>query len=166
MLARFDMDVGCSVGHGLGHHRVDQPDDRGILDGGVEVALFVLVAGGVDDAGHRLNARVHARVLLDRRLDVGGGRDDRQHVTARDRSDIVERIDVRGVRHRDQETAVAFADRQGPIPAGEGVGQQRRRDGVDLEVGEVDELEPDLFGERSDEVGLLDHPEVDQDAAE
>ena len=44
MLARFDMDVGGSVGHGLGHHRVDELDDRGIFDGGVEVALLVLLA--------------------------------------------------------------------------------------------------------------------------
>ena len=33
-------------------------------------------------------------------------------------------------------------------------------------VGEVDELQADLLGERADEVGLLDHAQVDQDTTE
>ena len=33
-------------------------------------------------------------------------------------------------------------------------------------LGEVDELEPDLFGEGAHEVALLDHAEIDQHPAE
>ena len=109
---------------------------------------------------------VHAGELLDRLLDVGGGRHHRLHVAVRDRADVVERVDVGRVGHRDEELAVAFPDRDRPVAARERVRQQHRGRRVDLVVGQVDELQPDLLGQGADQVGLLDHPEIDQDAAE
>ena len=109
---------------------------------------------------------VHAGELLDRLLDVGGGRHHRLHVAVRDRADVVQRVHVRGVRHRDQELAVAFADRDRAVAARERVRQQHRGRRVDVVVGQVDELQPDLLGQGAHQVRLLDQPEIDQDATE
>src|SRR5918999_1202780 len=72
--------------------------------------------------------------------------------------------DVGGVRHRDEELPVALADREGPVPASERFRQERGGGGVDLGVVEVDELQTDLLGEGPDQVGLVDHAEVDEHA--
>ena len=104
--------------------------------------------------------------LLDRAFDVAGGRDQRLDVAVRDRADVVERVDVRRVGHRHEQLAVAFADGDRAVPAGERFGEQRRGGGIDRVFGEVDEFEADLFGERPDEVALLDHAHVDQHAAD
>jgi hypothetical protein len=71
-----------------------------------------------------------------------------------------------GVRHRNQETAVAFPDRQRTVSARQRFREQGGHHRIDLEVPEVDELEAHLFGERPHEIGLLDHAEVDQDATQ
>ena len=128
--------------------------------------VVVLLGGVGDDARHRLDLGVHPGVLLDRGLDVVGGRDHGQHVAAGDRADVVKRIDVGRIGHRDQQTSVTLPDRQGAIPTGQGLGQERGRERVDLEVGEIDELEAHLLGQRADEVGLFDHAQVDQDTTE
>ena len=166
MLARLDVDVGCAVPHRLGHDRVHELDDRGILDGHLEIGVLVLLGGIGHDARHRLHLGVHAGVLLDRGLDIVGGRHHREHVAAGDRADVVQRVDVGRIGHRHQQPSVALADRQRAIPAGQGLGEQRRCERIDLEVREIDELEADLLGERTHEVGLPDHAKVDQDAAE
>ena len=115
-LSRFQVDVGGSVAHRLRHDRVHELDDRGVLEGLLEVRRG-LVDGFGGDARHRLHLRVHAGELLDRVLDVVRRRDDRLDVPPRDRPDVVERVDVGGIRHRDQQSAVALPDRDRSVPA-------------------------------------------------
>src|SRR5439155_4491260 len=59
-----------------------------------------------------------------------------------------------------------FPDRDGPVPASEGLGKQRSRVRIDLRVPQIHELQPNLFGQRPDEIALADQAEVDQHAAE
>jgi hypothetical protein len=85
---------------------------------------------------------------------------------AGDRADVVEREHVRRVGHRDDELAVLPPDRDRLVAAGDRLADEADRRRVDARVGEVEILEPDLLGERADEVGLGDRPRLDEDAAE
>ena len=164
-LGRLDVDVGGTVAHRLRHDRLHELDDRRFLERRLQLLVVALeLFGGLRRKGFDLS--VHAGELLDRLLDVGGGRDHRLDVAVRDRADVVQRVDVRGVRHRDQELAVAFPDRDRAVPARERVRQQHRGRRIDVIVGQVDEFQPDLLGQGADQVRLLDQPEVDQDTAE
>ncbi len=164
-LPRLDVDVRRPFGDRLGHDRVDELDDGRVLEGGLEVELLTLATLRCL-GGQLLDLGVQAGELLDRLLDVGGRRHHGLDLAARDRADVIERVDVGGVRHRDEELPVAFADREGSVPASERLRQEGGGGGVDLGVVEIDELQSDLLGERPDEIGLLDHAEVDQDPAE
>ena len=95
-----------------------------------------------------------------------GGGDDRAHLGAGDRADVVDREHVRRVGHRDDEPAVLPADRDRLVAAGERLGDERRDRTVDRAVVEVDELEADLAGQGADELRFGDGPRLDQEAAE
>ena len=164
-LPGLDVHVRRALGDGLGHDRVDELDDGRVLERGFEVVLLTFAPLGC--LGRQLfDVGIQAGELRDRGFDVCRGGDHRLHVAAGDRPDVVERVDVRGIGHRDQQLPVAIADGQRPVPPREGFGEQRGGGRIDLRVGQVDELEADLFGERADEVGLPDHAEVDQHPAE
>ena len=141
-------------------------DDRRVLEGRLELLGFASSASAAMPRASASTwpsipanlwiARSTSFAVATTRLDLAAG----------DRADVVEGVDVGRVGHRDQQLAVALADRERAVPARERLGQQRGRRGVDRVVAQVDELQADLLGQRADEVALLDHAEVDQHAAD
>ena len=130
-----------------------------------EVVAVAQLVGGL--LRHRVDFAVETVEAVDRVLELTRGRDDRVDVGAGERADVVDREDVRRVAHRDDEPALVVpADRQRLVLAGEVLGDEAGDRRVDDALGEVDELEADLLGERADEVGLGDVAVLDQDATE
>ena len=164
--ARLDVDVGGPVRDRLGDEQVDELDDRGVvddlLDAGERV-VFLVVVERVSQLVERLIAAV---VAVDRRHQVGLGGDDGLDVAAGQRADVVDREDVRRVGHRDDQPAVLVADRERDVAAGDAGAMLATALPSTGNSAEVDERKPDLLGECGDELGLGDHPEVDQHPAE
>ena len=73
---------------------------------------------------------------------------------------------VRRVRHADHRRVAPVADREHAVAAGERLGDQLRRLGVDLVLVEVDELHARLGRRRPDQVLFGDEAELAQDVAE
>ncbi len=167
LLGRLDVHVGGAIGDGLGHDRGHELDDRCVLHGRLDLGALVAaldVGRGLLD--HVVELGVHRGELADRLFDVARRRHHRLDVPVRDRADVVERVDVRRVGHRHQQLVVAHRDRDRAVALRKRLWEQRRRHRVDLEVGEVDELQAHLLGEGAHEVGFLDEALVDQDPAQ
>ncbi len=167
VLGRLDVNVGSAVLRRLRDEHVDELDDRRVLDdiGDVpEIGVVVLfVRGRLHD---RVDIAVDAEEVLDRLHDLRGRGDDHLHFGFRHRLDVVDREDVRRVGHRDDELAVFPRDRDRLVSPRDRLCDERRDRGVDDAVRQVDELEPDLVRERTDELGLGDDALLDQQAPE
>ena len=122
---------------------------------------------GVQDAGEVVEVGVGAVVAVDGGGDVGAGGDDRLDVHAGQRPDVVDGEDVGRVGHRDQQLAVLEADRHRGVAAADGARARGRS--AEPSTGksrEVDEPQPDLGGQRRDELGLGEHALLDEHPAE
>ena len=161
LLGRLDVDVRRPVLHRLGDEQVDELDDRGVLHHLLHrgEVLFVLpFARGF--GGDVLDIAVHAVVAVDGVQDRRAGRDDGSDLCVGDRADVVDREDVRRVGHRHDQAALVPCHRQGLVAAGQGVGDEPRRAGVDGELAEVEEVEG------CHQIRLGDQLLVDEDAPE
>ncbi len=123
-LLGVDVDVGGALLDRLGDDRVDELDDRrvgvGLLD---EQAFAGLVLGAlVDDVLDRL---VHPDEPVEQQVEILDRGRRRADPPAGHHADVVDREDVRGVRHRQQQRAVVGeADRHGLVALG-GLGADR-----------------------------------------
>ena len=113
-------------------------------------------------AGDVVEVGVGAVVPVDRRGDVGPGGDHRLDVHAGQRPDVVDREDVRRVGHRDEQLAVLEADRHRRVAAADRARDPADGGAVDGEVRQVDEPQPDLGGQRRDELGLGEDALLDE----
>jgi len=167
LLGRLDVNVCGPVPDRLVDDGGDELDDGRLLHRHLErrdvVGLGLPLGDLIRDL---LDLLASAREPADGRVDVTRGGDHGMHLMFRDDADVVERIHVRGVRHRHEQLAVALAYRQSPVAPRHVVGQQSRAGRIHPVVGEVHELETDLFRESAHEVGLLHEAEVDQHPAE
>jgi hypothetical protein len=171
---RFDVDVRSPLLQRLAQDEVDVLDDRGVVDDGVKVLKVREVATGRlgnlsrrsglgGCLGRLFVGAVHPRDVLG---DLPRAGDDGHDVAAEDGPQIVHGKHVRWVRHGDDRGVVAVPDGQQLMAPGHRLWDQLDRLGVDGELVEVDELEPDLFGHGLDEVFLGYKPELREDLAE
>ncbi len=116
---RLDVDVGGAVSDGLLDDVVHELDGRRLAlnrreSGEILIGDLIRAEEQVRFLGLRL-----AIVLLDGRENVVLGRDRRLDVVARDDAQVVERENVLGVGHRDDELVVANLDRHENVAASE-----------------------------------------------
>ena len=105
-----------------------------------------------------------AREARDHRRDVVARRDRDADLVAGEDRDVVDRVDVGRVGHRDEQRAVADErDRQRLVALGDLAREEVRRRHVDVEDGEVDEVEPVALGERDGDPVGADLPAREQD---
>jgi hypothetical protein len=96
----------------------------------------------------------------------GGGRDDREHGAAGQRVGVVQREQVTGVDHGEQQRTVLEADRQDAVLTADAAGQQGDRRPVHRDLVEVDERHPGLLGQQRDQLRLGERPTLDEHPAE
>ena len=166
-LGRLDVDVRRPVGHRLGDQQVDELDDRGVLDGLPGDALVFVVGqllGG--DLGHLVDLGVEAVEPVDGLGQLGPGGHDDLDLGAGDGPQVVDGQDVAGIGHGHQQPVVGPGHRQGEEAAGHGLGEEGDRTPVDGVLGQVDELQAELAGQRPHEDGLRDGAVLHQELAD
>ncbi len=174
LLVRLDVDVARALLDGVEQHHVDQADDRRVLAGLLEleeVGRVVLVAGELDlglvETGHDLVVRgPRVVVLLDRRVDRGLARDDRLDVVAGEKLQVVDRVEVRRVGHRDDERVARSRDREHLVPLARLLGHELEHVGIDLVLFEVDGGDAVLLAEKAGDLVVADVPELRERVAE
>ena len=148
----------------LRDHAVDELDDGGVagrladlgdLAGGE--ALLLVLLDRLGDRGVELGR------VRDGGVDVLGGCDRGPHVEAGHDRDVVDRADVRRVRHRDQQRLVADeGDRDRAVAPGRLARNQVHRAEIDLERVQVEVVEPEPLGRRAGELVARDHLRLEQ----
>ena len=118
------------------------------------LALLALL----DDVADPSEPRDHVR-------DVLAGRDDDADLVAGQDRDVVDRVDVGGVRHRDhQRTVPGGGDRQRVVALGDLGGHEVRGRHVDVEDPEVDVVEPVALGQCDGDTLGADRAPLEQHA--
>ncbi len=169
-LLRLEVDVGGAVLHRVGQQRIDQAHHglavfiRGAAHAGViDFARFDLVQDAVD-------RQLEAIVLVDGALDVGIAHQQRRDGDALDQhgADLVQRHDVVGVRHRqDQVVAVPLIDDgKYAVALGHFLGDQLQCDGVHHQAVQVRALLVEVFRQRFAHRVLGDEAQRDQQLAQ
>ncbi len=145
-LVRLDVDVPRTLPDGVGDDLVHELGHRRVL-AGVLVDLRGGEAGGVlKITEHVIDVGLVRGEPLDRADQVALGGNDRADVAAGDDSQIVDREDVGGVRHRHDQLVVLDANRQHQVLAHEVLGDERSGVGVDVVRAHIDEGEAHLLG--------------------
>ena len=169
VLGRLEVDVRGAVLDRLGDQQVDVLDDRGVLDDLLDLGEVVVLVVGVDGrwSGRRGRCR-RGSSGRSRASDVGAG-GDAPGLTSMpvQRPDVVDaRRRWRGrpwrrgaCRPRSRSAARCAGGR--PRPGTRPIAEPSTR-----VVGQVDEAQPDLRGERGHELGLGEHALVDEHPAE
>ena len=115
----FDMNVAGSILECLREDEIDQPDDRGIVD---PLRLFGRRRRGslllLDVAEHCLGCRSHAIRPPDTRFDFRFDCHHRFDRPAGGNADVIDRIDIERVGHRDDQVVAVQHQRQHPALAG------------------------------------------------
>src|SRR3954452_13368566 len=94
--------------------------------------------------------------------DVALGGDDWLDLDAGERTNVVDGKDVRGVGHGHEELAVLEPDRQRVVTTADVGGHRGDGRAVEWVVTEVDELQPDLLRQGSDQLALGQDTALDQ----
>ena len=109
----------------------------------VESVELAELGGGL--LGHRVDFAVEAVDPVDQRLHLARRRDDGHDLGAGHGADVVGREDVRRVGHRHHEaTLLVVVDRDRLVAPDERLRHEHRHRGVDEDVVEIDEAQPDL----------------------
>ena len=166
-LEGFDMDVRSAVLNGLIDDQVDHLDDELFFRHLLQVVDIEAVF--IDDSVLRLFDTLdhpgHIR-LFAQAPDLAGRGEDRRNIEARQQTQIVDRVNIERVGHRDHELIVVAAQRNHRI--GRMAHRELLRNDVQhLRVGrlrrEIDDRTVQLAGERLQEIGLGDKPHAEQD---
>ena len=166
-LGRLDVDVGRPVGHRLGDEEIDEADDGGLVHRlaglGDLVGLDHAVGG---DLRHLAGLAVEPVEAVEGLEELVFGDDDGLDLGLGQGVDVVEGEDVGGVGHGHHQAPFGPSDGQGPVAAGDGLGDEPDGDPVDRIVGQVDELEAGLGGQGPGQVDLGQLAPLDEDPPE
>ena len=173
LLVGLDVDVARALADRVDQDQVAELDDRRLLGFVLTVGQREVVVERILDldlveleiAEHLLVRRellglLGGVVALDRGLDRGVGADDRLDVQARHELDVVDRVDVRRVGHRDDQAVARLLHRDQHVLLCDLAWDESDDRGVDLEVVERDRWHSVLFGEKVRQLGLLKDAEL------
>ena len=150
------MDVARAERHGLGDDQVDQLHDRGVG------CFFLRLVRRLLDRGfgevdrrvgeflqHRIGALAVARavVAVDRLDDLLARGQGQLHLAVQDEAELFLRVDIRGIARGDTERRALLGERKDRVFTGHALRQQAHDGGVDLERGQIDELDAEGLGE-------------------
>ncbi len=166
LLSGFEMDVRGPLVDGAGDDRVHQLDHGGVFsaDGEtVEILRLSLFGGQLGQIADRL---VKVSLAPNRVLEIGSGRNLRENVVPRHRTQVIHREHIRRIGHRHHETAVFESDRQQRVPADQIFGHDGDCRRINPHFGEIDVGHADLLPEGFDQLRFGDHTALDQNLAE
>ena len=159
----LQVDVRRALLDGLSDDLVDQPDDRRVVGGLAQLDDLGRTAVVVENVGPGDDV-VKARQARDQALDVLAARDRRTDLLAGQQRDVIDRQDVGGIGHRDEQRAlVDERDRDGLVALGGGDRDQVRRLHVGLEDAEIEVLEAVALGQRAREPVRRQRAVLDED---
>ena len=167
MLGGLDMNVGRPVATCLSNEEVDELDDGGVFDGlpgDIGVVVVGQLLGG--DLGHLVDLGVEAVEAVDGLGQLGAGGHHHLDLGPGDGPEVVDGQHVAGVGHGHLEPVVLPGDGEGQQPAGHGLGEKGDRTPIDGVLGQVDELQAELAGQRPHEDGLRDGAVLHQELAD
>ncbi len=170
VLEALEVDVGGAALDRVREDRVDQLDDRRVVDlrrqRGRRDILFLLfhhldvarLHELLEEGRHRRIAGIV--VLLDHPAERDLARDDREDVVPRDELEILEDPEVRGIGHRHRQRAPFSLEREDEV-LGRDVGGNELDDArIDLELRQVDGREPSGARDDLGELELLDRADL------
>ncbi len=105
-------------------------------------------------------------VLFDRRLDGALARDDGLDVVAGEKLQVVDRVEVRRIRHRDDERVSRARDREHPVALARLLRDELQDLGVDLVLLEIDGRDAILLAEEARDLVVADVAQLRERVAE
>jgi len=154
--------VGGALFDGLADELVNEPHDGRVVGGLVQLDDRRLLRAKAAVVAF-VNDVANARETGDHVRDVLAGRDDDANLVAGQDRDVVDRVHVRRIRHRDHQRAVpGGGDRQRVVALGDLARDEVRGRHVHVEDTEVDVVEPVALGQRHGHALRADCPAREQ----
>ncbi len=156
----LDVDVRSSLVQGLQDQQVHVPDDRRIVDDGLDAGLVARVLRFIRGGGGARSELAGIAPLVVGAVDVGGDLRLRGHhrheVAPQDGAHVVHGEHIGGIGRGHDRRAIGLADHEHVVMTGGRLGQPERCCEVDAANLEVDELEAHLLGHAPHEVRFRD----------
>jgi hypothetical protein len=171
LLVALDVDVAGLLLDGLQQDPVAEAHDGRVFAGALELEHVALLFFGVDDVDvlgpEVAEERVDVEGLLreqplDRLEQRGLARDDGLDVVASERADVVDRVEVRRVRHRDDERVARARNRQDAIALAHLLRDELHDLDLELHRVQVHRRDAVLLREKVRDLAVRDVPELGQ----